>query len=230
MASRSRPVHRQLPQGYAGALHQQLVQDAFRPVDLPLQEAVRRGLSQIVRSLHIQQTPQVPLPQCPQCPSHARAVRGMLRSCQATSCTTVSRRTVSAMRRPAWPPPMPGALRRMAVKVSAAQPIHCKAIWLSNIVKQHGQPQLRLRFYFLHGMESVLPHIVTMVAVPLVKPHHGQNLRPEDASHIRIGPQDLCGPFSGPPAFSAPPRSAPEQWLSAIPGSGGWPPLYPDGQ
>ncbi len=55
----------------------------------------------------------------------------------------------------------------------------------------------RLRFYFLHGMESVLPHIVTMVAVPLVKPHHGQNLRPEDASHIRIGPQDLCGPFSG---------------------------------
>ena len=37
----------------------------------------------------------------------------------------------------------------------------------------------------------MLPHVIAVVAVFLVKAHHGQELRPEDARHLRVRPQGL---------------------------------------
>ena len=37
----------------------------------------------------------------------------------------------------------------------------------------------------------MLPHIVTVVSVPLVQPHHRQDLRPEHTQNIRVRPQHL---------------------------------------
>ena len=42
-----------------------------------------------------------------------------------------------------------------------------------------------------HRMESMLPDIIAVVVISLVKPHHGKDLRPEDANDFRICPQDL---------------------------------------
>ena len=85
----------------------------------------------------------------------------------------------------------PGALRRVAVEVAVSLLIHCKAVWLANVVKQHGQPQFGLLLHRRQGVEGVLPHVIAVVAIPLVKSHHRQDLRPEDADDVGIRPQDL---------------------------------------
>ena len=45
------------------------------------------------------------------------------------------------------------------------------------------------------GVKGVLPHVVAVVAVPLVKPHHGEELRPKHAEDLRIAPQNLRRAF-----------------------------------
>ena len=183
--------HPQLSQGHAGALRQQLIQDSLCLVDLPLHKAIVRRLSQVVRPFDRQQPPQILLPQRRQGMGHTGPGPGDVfvvpghQPYHRLSCGTVRPETAEHL------PRQPGALRRVAVKMALALLICRKAVWLSDIMEQQGQPQFRLRPHRRQGVEGVLPHVIAVVAIPLVKSHHRQDLRPEDADDVGIRPQDL---------------------------------------
>ena len=188
--------HPQLSQGHAGALRQQLIQDGLCLVDLPLHKAIVRRLSQVVRPFDRQQPPQILLPQRRQGMGHTGPGPGDIfvvpghQPYHRLSCGTVRPETAEHL------PRQPGALRRVAVKMALALLICRKAVWLSDIMEQQGQPQFRLRPHRRQGVEGVLPHVIAVVAIPLVKSHHRQDLRPEDADDVGIRPQDLRRPVS----------------------------------
>ena len=70
-----------------------------------------------------------------------------------------------------------------------ALPVHGEAGGLAHVVEQHGPAQRRLRRNGGHGAGRVFPHVVEVVAVPLVEAHTGQHLRQEHAQHIRVRQQ-----------------------------------------
>ena len=67
--------------------------------------------------------------------------------------------------------------------------VHGEAGGLAHVVEQHGPAQHRLRRDGGHGAGRMAPHIVEMVAVPLVKAHAGQQLRQEHAQHVGVRQQ-----------------------------------------
>ena len=82
---------------------------------------------------------------------------------------------------------------RVAVKVSHPRLVYGEAGGFAYVVEQGGAAEeIVLRRDRRQGVEAVLPHIVAVVAVPLVQAHHVQQFRPEDPCRLRKGPQGFC--------------------------------------
>ena len=60
-------------------------------------------------------------------------------------------------------------------------------------MKQHGQPQQRFRPNALHGANRMLPHIIFMMRVTLLKPHHRRNFRQNFRKNLRKLHADRTG-------------------------------------
>ena len=84
----------------------------------------------------------------------------------------------------------------MAVKMAYAPFVQRKALGLAQIVQQHGPPQHRLRRRGVHRMGRVAPDVIAVVAVVLLKPHTGQDLRQHHTQHLGFLRQHPSGVFS----------------------------------
>lgn len=65
----------------------------------------------------------------------------------------------------------------VAVAVSLPRRVHSKTGWFPHVMKEHGQPQHRVRCNVLHCPYRVFPHIAAVVAVALIKTKGGAQLR-----------------------------------------------------
>ncbi len=166
-----------------------MIQDGLGLIDLRLGSPKCRSLGQIVRPLHPEKPPQIPLSQLSQGFGHALLCAGdipVMPRYQPYHCLP------GGVVRPQAPEHLlrhGGAHCGMSVEMAVPLRIFCKAFWLSNIMKEHSQPQFRLRRHSVQSMKGMLPHIVAVVDIVLGKPYHPGNLRPEHPHYIGKSPQ-----------------------------------------
>ena len=129
-----------------------MIQDGLGLIDLRLGSPKCRSLGQIVRPLHLEKPPQIPLPQFSQGFGHALLCTGdipVMPRYQPYHCLP------GGVVRPQAPEHLlrhGGAHCGMSVEMGGAVFIHGKCLRLADIMKQHSIPQILLRCDLYEGM------------------------------------------------------------------------------